>query len=108
MFIFAFIMILSYMMYQRYAPIHGVPCVNLNQVNCLKERTVLVDIRDYNLAASKPVNGVFLMPFAYLKRHYEAIEGRDIVLVVSDVLAFNLGVRFLRRKGFNIVGCIKE
>jgi rhodanese-related sulfurtransferase len=93
-----------YAIFQRYAPVYGVPCIDIeNEV--LREKVVLLDVRDYNIAANKPVEGVFHLPHAYLKRHYEEIKGKEIVVVVSDRLLLNLSVRFLRRKGFKIVGC---
>lgn len=90
--------------YQRYVPVYGVKLLDIEK-ETPREHVQLLDVRDYHLAAKYPVQGVFHLPYAYLKRHYGEIGSREIVLVVSDRLLLNLSVRFLRRKGFHIVGC---
>lgn len=91
-------------MYKRYIPVSGVP--RLAMANEFKqEHVTYLDVRDYNIADQYPVKGVFQLPYAYLKRHYGEINNKAIVVVASDQLLLNLSVRFLRRKGFDIVGC---
>jgi rhodanese-related sulfurtransferase len=65
---------------------------------------LLLDLRDYNEAAKMPVNGAYNLPLAYLKRHYGTIQHKDIVIMAPDLVSKNMGARFLKRKGFNILG----
>jgi rhodanese-related sulfurtransferase len=94
------LMILISVMYKRYYPIYRVPCLPTTE---LQDRNIVVlDIRDYNEASSKPVLHSINIPYAYLKRHYKEIPNRTIHVIASDRLERNLGLRFLTRKGFHV------
>ncbi|RXT07969.1 sulfurtransferase [Ammoniphilus sp. CFH 90114] len=97
---------LLFTLYRRYVPVGNVPCIDRDQI-VPREDVLLLDVRDYNIATMHPVKGVLQLPYAYLKRHYGEIERKDIIIVTSDQLLLNLSVRFLRGKGFSIVGCFK-
>ncbi|WP_052144537.1 rhodanese-like domain-containing protein [Halalkalibacter okhensis] len=93
--------------YERVVPVPGVAAFDPKSK---KERgeTVLLDVRDYDMASKDPVEGSVHLPFAYIKRYVHKIEKKEIVLIVSDQLSLNLSVRFLKRKGFKITGYNKR
>jgi hypothetical protein len=63
------LMIFISIIYKRYFPIYKVPC--LPTMNLRDGNIVVLDIRDYNEASSKPVPHSINIPYAYLKRHYK-------------------------------------
>ncbi|GAE35535.1 hypothetical protein JCM9157_2647 [Halalkalibacter akibai JCM 9157] len=87
-------------------PVNGINYFDLES-DQLRKEVVLVDVRDYNGATKLPVEGVIHLPFAYIKRHFREIKSKEVVLVVSDPILLNLSVRFLRRKGFHVIGCYR-
>ena len=95
-----------YVIYERYVPVRGIPTVDI-KTQLLGRNLVLLDVRDYNISAKGRVEGVEHLPYAYIKRYYQEIKGRDIVLVVSDQILLNMSARFLRRRRFNIIGYYK-
>jgi len=91
------------LLYVRYVPVRGVPCVeHVSEKNL--QNALILDLRGYSEAKNNPIHGAYNLPLAYLKRHYQTIEKRDIVVVASDSVCKNLGTRFLKRKGFNVIG----
>lgn len=107
MLVFFFLILLSALLvilFQRYVPVSGIARLAIADEQ-MKQHVTYLDVRDYNIADRQPIQGVFQLPYAYLKRHYGEIYTKDVVVVASDQLLLNLSVRFLRRKGFNIVGC---
>ncbi|AIE61115.1 putative membrane protein [Bacillus methanolicus MGA3] len=88
-------------MYKRYYPVKGVPCIE--KENGLTDNHItLLDIRDYNEIATGSVPNSMNIPYAYLKRFYQEIPHHKIHVIASDKLELNLGLRFLKRKGFEI------
>lgn len=65
---------------------------------------VYLDVRDYQDASHKPVQGAFNLPYAYLKRHHNQISSYQVVVVASDPVLKNLSIRFLKGHGFKVVG----
>jgi rhodanese-related sulfurtransferase len=95
------IFLLAVSMYNRYYPVQGVPCIN--EENGLTDDSItILDIRDYNEAASGSVPDSLNIPYAYLKRFYKEIPHNKIHVIASCQLELNLGLRFLKRKGFDI------
>jgi rhodanese-related sulfurtransferase len=106
MLILIILLILSgilFVIYERAVPVNGVPSVDIESQK-LRAEIVLLDVRDYQLAAKYPVEGAFHLPFAYIKRHFRDISSNQVVIVASDQLLLNLSVRFLKRRGFNVIG----
>lgn len=63
-----------------------------------------MDVRDYNQSYRDPVPGAINIPYAYMKRSYSDISRKNIHVVASDYLERNMSIRFLRKRGFKIVG----
>ncbi len=93
---------LMMMIYPRYVPVFGVQCMDGKKET--PDDVEVIDLRDYNQAGQPFVQGALSLPYAYLKRHYGQIRKKKVVVVVPDQLSLNLSVRFLRRKGFRVMG----
>jgi rhodanese-related sulfurtransferase len=65
----------------------------------------VIDVRDYNDSYKEPISGAVNIPIAYLNRYYSEIPNVDLYIVASDKIEKNMGVRILRKKGFQIIGC---
>lgn len=94
---------LSYVLYVRYYPIKGVPCIDIHQLS-KKTNNVKVDIRDYNTSAKGTVSNSVLMPIAYLRRYHNEIPAKQIYLIAADKVERNLATRMLKQKGFQVIG----
>ena len=80
--------------------VRNVPCV---KTGIHEQGNKIVDIREYHESNLDSMNGRIHIPYAYLKRFYNEIPKTQLHVIASDRLELNLGVRFLQRKGFNIV-----
>ncbi|MRH45071.1 sulfurtransferase [Aquibacillus halophilus] len=92
-----------YLIYLRYVPIKGIPCVDIKS-NQMEQSNLKLDIRDYNSSAKQEIQGSVVMPVAYLKRYYRDIPVNEVHVIASDRIEKNLGIRFLRNKGFKVIG----
>lgn len=86
-------------LYKRYVPVSHVPCTESGNDPGL----TVVDIRDYNNKAIDINCDSAEIPYAYLRRFYNEISPGKIHVIASDRLELNLGIRFLRKKGFQVV-----
>lgn len=102
MLFFIIICILLASLYIRYCPVGNVKCTNTLNHNI--DIIEIVDVRDYNQSYKDPVSGSINIPYAYMKRRYSDISRQNVHVVASDYLERNMSIRFLRKKGFNIVG----
>jgi hypothetical protein len=93
---------IAFIFYNRYFPVSGAHFTNVKDLN-LDEMKV-IDLRDFNDSYKNPINGAVNIPLAYLKRNFNEIPSRDIHLIVSNPLEKNFGIRYLRKKGFRVVG----
>ncbi|MFB1051142.1 hypothetical protein [Paraliobacillus sp. JSM ZJ581] len=100
---FLLLVAITYMIYVRYYPIKGIPCIEMNQLSDVTKK-VKLDIRDYNTSSKNAVTDSVSMPVAYLKRHYSQIPSKQIYLIASDKIERNLATRMLKQKGFQIMG----
>lgn len=91
-----------FILYKRYYPVLGVRHFPLGDPEVAK-KTVL-DVRDYNESYKEPIKGSFNIPIAYLKRYVREIPKGDLIVIVSSSIEKNMGIRFLRKKGFNVIG----
>ncbi|WNF35867.1 sulfurtransferase [Bacillaceae bacterium IKA-2] len=89
--------------YQRHFPVLHVPSMD-DTDNNISSNTVLLDVRDYQDASHKPVQGAVNLPYAYLKRHHRQITSSQVVVVASDAVSKNLTIRFLKGHGFKVIG----
>ncbi|NHC43367.1 hypothetical protein G6549_26195 [Bacillus sp. MM2020_1] len=94
--------IIAIIFYSRYFPVFGIHCFNLKDLDW--DKIKIIDLRDYNESYKNPIEGALNIPIAYLKRNFREIPKREIHLIVSSILEKNIGIRFLRKKGFCVVG----
>ncbi|WP_062356858.1 rhodanese-like domain-containing protein [Bacillus kwashiorkori] len=97
--------IVSYILYVRYVPVMNVLCKKLDSKYCQEVEFVVLDIRDYQEAAKQKIDKTITIPFAYLKRYAHEIPKKPIHLICANSLERNIGTRFLRRRGFQIISC---
>ncbi|WCK53905.1 sulfurtransferase [Aneurinibacillus sp. Ricciae_BoGa-3] len=102
LFILLNVVIITSLIYNRYAPVRGISCIKIENA-LVNKKVVLVDLRDYNEAAKQPVFQALNIPSAYLKRYYHSIKDQDIIIITADEISKNTGIRFLRRKGCHVV-----
>jgi len=89
-------------LYIRYIPVRGVRCTTLCNND---DRSIqIVDVRDYNLSYKDPIPTAITMPVAYLKRNYHEIPKMKIHIVAADQLEKNISIRFLRKRGYDVIG----
>ncbi|KIL49240.1 sulfurtransferase [Jeotgalibacillus soli] len=96
-----FIAVLSVLLYKRYYPVKGVPCVKKEQLSKDDNITIL-DLRDYNETADGSSSDSLNIPYAYLKRFHQEIPHKKIHAIASDKVELNLSLRFLASKGFEV------
>ena len=90
--------LLCIILYRRYFPVLGVPCENnrSNRMNAL-----VLDIRDYNIDVHNKLSDMRI-PYAYLKRYSNEIPKQTLHVIANDQLELNLGLRFLRSRGYQV------
>ncbi|GFZ75918.1 hypothetical protein GCM10010978_16910 [Compostibacillus humi] len=84
-------------LYRRYFPVLGIPCKKTEGNN---SSSLVLDIRDYNTAQTEDSD--LRIPYAYLKRYIREIPKKKLHVVANDRLELNLGLRYLKSKGFEI------
>lgn len=77
-------------------------CTDLQNKSQVDEDVILIDLRDYNISTKNPISEAINIPIAYLKRYYRDIHAKKVHVIASDQLEKNMGIRFLRKKGFKI------
>jgi rhodanese-related sulfurtransferase len=96
------IIVISLFIFRRYLPVIGLndrKWTDLD-INNIK----VIDVRDYNDSYKNPIPGAINIPIAYLNRYYNEIPDSDLHVIACDSIGKNVGVRFLRKKGFNVIG----
>lgn len=89
------------MAYRRYYPVKGISYKEESSV--MSDALTVLDIRDYH-ESEKGSHIIYLnIPFAYLKRHYAQIPCSPIHVIAADQLELNLGLRYLKAKGYRVV-----
>ena len=99
--ILIFGIVLSFL-YKRYYPVSGVERTECSQIN--REKINIIDLRDYNVSNHNPVLGSRNIPVAYLNRNLNEIPKDNLHVIASGRLEKNVGIRFLRHKGYKVVG----
>ncbi|QNF28579.1 MULTISPECIES: hypothetical protein [Metabacillus] len=93
---------INHFLFIRYYPIYGLHVIDKKEIEI--NNHFAIDIRDYNEAYKDPVYPGINIPIAYLKRYYSEIPNNDLVVVASNCMERNVGVRILRKKGFKVIG----
>lgn len=99
---FVLLIVVGYLIAIRNFPIIGLNYIDKKELDLTT--LIKIDVRDYNESYKNPVKGAINVPVAYLKRYYLEIPSKDLIVVASNRLDKNVGIRFLRTKGFNVVG----
>lgn len=99
---FVLLIVVGYLIAIRYFPIIGLNYIDKKELDLTT--LIKVDVRDYNESYKNPVKGAINVPVAYLKRYYLEIPSKNLIVVASNRLEKNVGIRFLRTKGFKVVG----
>ncbi|MGF3103309.1 hypothetical protein [Rossellomorea sp. DUT-2] len=94
--------VLSYMMYYRYFPVRTKQWSSLE----VTSRNVVVDVRDYQDSSKEECDNIVAIPCGYITRHYHDIPEGPIVVMGSNPIECNVGVRQLKRLGFEVEGYI--
>ncbi|MFC4403130.1 hypothetical protein [Gracilibacillus xinjiangensis] len=88
--------------YVRYVPIRGIPCMEL--IKSDDSDRITLDIRDYQQSFTDEIDHAIVIPVSYLRRYYHEIPVKRIHIVASDHLEKNIAIRFLKNKGFEVIG----
>ncbi len=94
--------VLSYMMYYRYFPVRTKQWSSLE----VTSRHVVVDVRDYQDSSKEDCANIIAIPCGYIGRHSHDIPNGPIVVMGSNLIECNVGVRQLKRLGFQVKGYI--
>ncbi|WP_226582769.1 rhodanese-like domain-containing protein [Halobacillus litoralis] len=89
--------------FYRSFPVPHVKCMDLTNGE-VQQHMAVVDTRDYQLSCQDGYDRAYCLPLSYLKRYVYEIPDQPIVLICSDSTERNLAARFLRRKGYEVVG----
>jgi rhodanese-related sulfurtransferase len=89
------------LVYVRYVPVTGVQSAIVTDLNT--HSIQVIDIREYNQSYRHPIPKSINIPIAYLKRNYQEIGSKKVHVIASDHLEKNMGIRLLRKKGFNVI-----
>jgi rhodanese-related sulfurtransferase len=88
--------------FRGYIPVLGLRCSNWSELET--ESIKVIDLRDYNESYKDPIPVATNIPIAYLNRYYIEIPNNELHVVAPNHFDKNIGVRFLRKKGFQVVG----
>ena len=101
--LFTVILLISALVLNQHFPVQGICHVDIKKTN-VDRNVTLLDVRDYIEASNNPVPNSVNIPYAYLKRYYQEVKSKNVVLIVSDPLLLNVSVRYLRNKHFKVIG----
>lgn len=99
--LFLISVIIFVFIFRRYIPVNGVFSLNWTDYDIEVE---VIDVRDYNESYSSPIGDARNIPIAYLKRYYKEIPTKAVHLIASNSLEKNVGIRFFRKKGYQVMG----
>ena len=91
-----------YFLYKRYFPVPGARFIALNDLKL--DKIKIIDVRDFNESYKNPITGAANIPIAYLKRNLKDIPNDLLHVVGSSDIEINIGIRFLKQKGFRVNG----
>ncbi|SHF86630.1 hypothetical protein [Ornithinibacillus halophilus] len=96
------IALLSFL-YKRHMPVFGVKNIKSNDFISIDDKVIL-DIRAYNTSCNGTFEVAHCLPISYLNRYYKEIPNKPILLVASDHVEKNLAARFLKSRGYSVIG----
>jgi rhodanese-related sulfurtransferase len=100
-----FLAMMAYHIYIRYVPICLIPELTLQQLRKMNDgKITVVDLRDYNDSKLELVDNAVHVPVAYLKRSYRQLHDEEVIVIASDCITKNIGIRTLKRYGFKVRG----
>ncbi|WLR42646.1 hypothetical protein LC087_18525 [Bacillus carboniphilus] len=99
-------LVMGYSIMIRYVPIRGLR--KIEEQDLKGNRLTVVDLRDYQNSSHDAVDGAINIPLSYLERQKMLIPKENIMVIVSTSIEKNLGVRQLRKKGYNVVGYLNN
>jgi len=94
-----FLILLGAALYRRYYPVKHIPCLPVEEV---PDGLLLLDLRDYNESNGSIFGQALHIPVAYLKRHARDIPPKPLHIIVQDDIEKNVGIRLLRRYGYEV------
>lgn len=94
--------LVSFILYKRYFPVLGARFIHLKDLEL--DKIKVIDVRDYNESYAEPIKFAINIPTAYLKRNLNEIPNCDLHVVGSNLIDKNVGIRYLRKKGFRVIG----
>lgn len=93
------LILLGAALYRRYYPVKHIPCFPVEEI---PDDLLLVDLRDYNESNGSIFSQALHVPVAYLKRHARDIPPKPLHIIVQDDIEKNVGIRLLRRYGYEV------
>lgn len=99
-----FLLSILIMLYKRYAPVMGVPCLKIKH----GYPAVIVDLRDYNISNKKPLADAINIPVAYINRHYHEIPSKQVHVIAHNKVEKNIGIRLLQKQGIHVLSYTME
>jgi rhodanese-related sulfurtransferase len=105
LFLLTLLLVSAYHLYVRYVPVCCIPTLTLQQLRNIGDaRVSIVDLRDYNDSSSVHVENAIHVPVAYLKRNYQQLLHKEVIIIASDNITKNIGIRKLKQYGFQVKG----
>lgn len=91
---------MALILYRRLWPVRGISFIQ--ESHFVKDDLMVIDITDYRDAKNEGYKQYINIPYAYLKRNYQEIPPVNIHVIATDRLELNLGLRYLKAKGFEV------
>ncbi|MFI8687460.1 hypothetical protein [Rossellomorea sp. NPDC077527] len=92
--------VFSYMMYYRYFPVRTRQWFSRE----VTSEHIVVDVRDYQDSSKGDCDDVVALPCGYIRRYFSDIPEGPLLVMGSNLIECNVGVRQLKRLGFNVEG----
>ncbi|PFA70159.1 hypothetical protein CN378_02320 [Bacillus sp. AFS015802] len=92
--------VFSYMLYYRYFPVSTKQWFSHE----VTSGHVVVDVRDYQDSSKGDCEEVVALPCGYIRRYFSDIPSGPLVVMGSNLIECNVGVRQLKRLGFSVEG----
>jgi hypothetical protein len=93
--------VIGYVLFERYFPVFSVAYIPREEI---ETKSTIIDLRDYNQSSKFSIPGAINIPVAYLNRFSTDIPNRKLYIIASNNLEKNVGIRLLRKKGFQVIG----
>jgi len=93
--------VIGYVLFEWYFPVYSVVYIPREEI---ETKSTIIDLRDYNQSSKFSIPGSINIPVAYLNRFSTDIPNRKLYIIASNNLERNVGIRLLRRKGFQVIG----